>query len=94
MGYSGVGSAGWEPHWDRVKAEVQNGFPVATLVDTGALGGTAFAAHWPVVYRITDSSVYFTNWRSQGADLYAFLDAWKCWFLPLGFNTCYVTCRH
>ncbi|SNY39068.1 hypothetical protein [Paractinoplanes atraurantiacus] len=91
VGYSGFASAGWQDQWATLKAYVSYRLPVPVLVDVGALGGSWWTAHWPVVYRIADGQVYMAAAAGSAVvDEATFLRAWHCWFLPYGFNHCAV----
>ena len=93
VGYSGLFSAGWEDQWEALKRYVTQRLPVPVLVDVGALGGSWWTAHWPIVYRIEGGQVYLGNpIGSAMVDEATFLSAWHCWFLPYGFNHCAVYC--
>jgi hypothetical protein len=63
-------------------------------MDRGRLGGHPLVAHWGVVYRIEDSTVYLANTRNITMVPEArFLRAFKCWFMPPRFNHCAVFAR-
>jgi hypothetical protein len=93
VGFSGAFSSGWEDQWQALNAYVSQNLPVPVLVDVGALGGSWWTAHWPIVYRIEGDQVYLGNpIGSSVVDQSTFLSAWHCWFLPYGFNHCGVYC--
>ena len=80
--------------WETVKRSVAAGLPVMVIMDSGKLGGRPLAAHWGVVYRIEDPTVYLANTRNVATVLEArFLRTFKCWFMPPRFNHCAVFAR-
>lgn len=88
-GFSGIGSIGWGDQWTTLQRWVAAKHPVPVILDTGAIGGSAGAAHWAVVYKVDDSCVHIGNWaRMPVVDQQTFLHAWHCQFLPYGFNHC------
>ena len=77
--------------WEETKRSVRAGLPVIVIVDMGKLGGRPLAAHWGVVYRIEDSTVYLANIKNITMVPEArFLHAFRCWFMPPRFNHCAV----
>lgn len=93
VGFSGLFSSGWQDQWQSLNSYVLQDLPVPVLVDVGALGGSWWTAHWPIVYRIEGGYVYLGNpIGSSVVDESTFLSAWNCWFLPYGFNHCGVYC--
>jgi len=85
-----------DEQWTDVKNWVVNGHPVATLVDTGALGGNWWGAHWPIVHKVEGGQVWLANWAhgwNSPVPEDAFFNAFHCWFLPYGFNYCYAVCQ-
>ncbi len=93
VGYSGLASSGWQDQWASLNSYVSKRLPVPVLLDVGALGGSWWTAHWPIVYRIEGGRVYLGNpIGSSVVDEATFLSAWHCWFLPYGFNHCGVYC--
>jgi hypothetical protein len=80
--------------WEEVKRSVGARLPVIVIMDGGKLGGRPLAAHWGVIYRIEDSTVYLANTRNITMVPEArFLGAFKCWFMPPRFNHCAVFAR-
>ncbi|MEV0385560.1 hypothetical protein [Nonomuraea sp. NPDC050643] len=89
VGWSGAFSGGWQDQWRTLQAYVALGRPVPVCVDLGVFGGSYFTAHWAVAYRIENDTVHLANcpWAPQ-VPVARFLQAWHCWFLPIGFNHC------
>ncbi len=93
VGYSGLASSDWQNQWASLNSYVSQQLPVPVLIDVGALGGSWWTAHWPIVYRIDGGRVYLGNPIGLSiVDEATFLSAWHCWFLPYGFNHCGVYC--
>jgi hypothetical protein len=92
---SGLFFSGWPTLWNRLLAYVYySAIPVPVLVDMGMLGGSAFGAHWPILWKMEYSSTgmrltlgnWSQSWMSQPIPSERFLEAWACRHLPLGFN--------
>ena len=80
--------------WEKVKLSANSGLPTIVIMDLGKLGGRRFAAHWGVVYRVENSTVYLANCRNLSVVPEArFLRAFRCRFMPPGFNHCAVFSR-
>jgi len=93
VGYSGFASWGWQDRWESVQKYVAKNRPVPVMLDLGAIGGPSWTAHWAICYHVEDGEVHLGNcsWNpSPRTD--DFLDAWRAWFLPYGFNHCAVFC--
>ena len=91
VGHSGLFFNGWPHEWNRLLAYVYySAIPVPVLVDSGMLGGPAFSAHWPIVWKMEYSSsgmrLYLGNWSSAPVSQDLFLQAWAARQLPLGMN--------
>jgi hypothetical protein len=83
-----------EKIWKEVKRSVEAGFPVIVIMGMGKLGGRPLTAHWGVVYRIEDSTVYLANTKNITTVPEAhFLGVFKCWFMPPRFHHCAVFAR-
>ena len=80
--------------WEAVKRSAKAGLPVIVMMDSGKLGGRPLAAHWGVVHRIEDSTVYLANTRNVATvSETRFMRTFKCWFMPPRFNHCAVFAR-
>lgn len=79
--------------WREAKAWIGTGYPMIAIVDRGKLGGRPLAAHWAVVYRVSDSAVHLANTKNVlTVPEDRFLEAFACWFMPPPFNHCVVFC--
>jgi len=92
VGHSGLFSRRWRERWTRLQSYVDSGRPVPVLIDLGMVpGGPHFAPHWAVAHDIADGQVRLGNcsWAPV-VPVEVFLRAWRCWYLPYGFNHCAV----
>ncbi len=78
--------------WEEVKRSVGAGLPVIVIMDRRKLGGLRpFAAHWGVVYKVANSTVYLANTKNISRVAEArFMRAFHCRFMPAQFNHCAV----
>lgn len=92
---SGLFFSGWTTEWNRLLAYVYySAIPVPVLVDMGALGASAYGAHWPILWSMQYSSsgmlMHLANWSGSWNSLpipsEKFLEAWACRHLPYGYN--------
>jgi hypothetical protein len=80
--------------WEEVKRSVGVSLPVIVTMDIGRLGGRPLTAHWGVIHRIEDSTVYLANTKNITMVPEArFLRAFKCWFMLPRFHHCAVFAR-
>lgn len=80
--------------WEKVKRSANEGLPATVIMDRGKLGGRPFTAHWGVVYGVEDSTVHLANCKGLNTVPEArFLRAFRCGFMPPGFNHCAVFSR-
>ena len=80
--------------WEEAKRWANAGLPVVVIVDRGKLGGRPLAAHWAVVHKVAGQKVHLAN--AKGAPVVPeerFLRAFRCQFMPAGFNHCAIFSR-